>query len=119
MTEAEEQTMLFQWAEYQRLKYPQLALMFHVPNGGSRNLIEAKKFKQMGVKPGVPDIFLPVARGGFHGLFIEMKRSDGGRLSDSQANYIQKLRMQGYQAVICKGFEPAVSVIKAYLEGEE
>lgn len=111
--------MLFQWAEFQSLKYPALRLMFHVPNGGSRNLIEAKNLKKMGVRAGVPDIFLPVARGGFHGLFIEMKRADGGRLSGSQAEYIQKLRMQGYQAVVCKGFDSAVSVITAYLEGEE
>ena len=119
MSEAEEQAMLFKWADFQSLKYPALRLMFHVPNGGSRDLIEARNLKKQGVKAGVPDIFLPVARGGFHGLFIEMKRQDGGRLSEAQADYLQKLRMQGYQAVVCKGFDAAVSVIQAYLEGDK
>ena len=83
-------------------------------------LVEQKTSVAARIENGkIVEMNVPVARGGFHGLFIEMKRSDGGRLSDSQAQYIQKLRMQGYQAVICKGFEPAVSVIKAYLEGDE
>lgn len=119
MTEAEEQVLLFQWASHMALKYPAINLMFHIPNGGSRNLIEAKNLKKQGVKAGVPDIFLPVARGGFHGLFIEMKRSDGGRLSDAQADYIMKLRMQGYQALVCRGFDAATSIIKAYMEGDQ
>ena len=119
MKESEEQTMIFKWAEYMSLKYPALRLMFHIPNGGARNLIEAANLKRQGVKPGVPDIFLPVARGGFNGLFIELKRTEGGRVSQAQADYIQKLRMQGYHAVVCKGYDSAVSVIQAYMEGEE
>ena len=119
MKESEEQALLFKWADYMSLKYPALRLMFHVPNGGSRDLIEARNLKRQGVKAGVPDIVLPVARGGFHGLFIEMKRADGGRLSEAQADYLKKLRMQNYQAVVCNGFESAKSVIEAYLGGDQ
>lgn len=118
MKESDEQKLLFEWADFMGLKYPALRLMFHIPNGGSRNLIEARNLKKQGVKAGVPDIFLPVARGGFHGLFIEMKRSDGGRVSDAQKDYIQKLRMQGYQAAVANGYDSAVSIIKAYLGGD-
>ena len=119
ITEADEQKLLFEWAEFMGLKYPALRLMFHIPNGGSRNVVEAKNLKRQGVKTGVPDIFLPAARGGYHGLFIEMKRSDGGRVSAAQADYIKHLKMQGYQALVCNGCDAAASVIKAYMEGDE
>ena len=67
--ESEEQICLFQWAQYQSGRYPELELMYHIPNGGSRNKYEAANLKLQGVKAGVPDICLPVARGKFHGLY--------------------------------------------------
>ena len=78
--EAEEQAALFQWAEYQSGKYPELALMYHVPNGGSRNKAEAANLKRQGVKSGVPDVCLPVPRGNSHGAYIELKRIKGGKI---------------------------------------
>ena len=69
----------------------------------------------MGVKAGVPDLFMPVARGGFHGLFIEMKRSAGGRLSDAQNEWIDRLRAEGYLAEVCAGWEAARETVLEYL----
>lgn len=116
-SEAHEQMALFQWAEWSVGKYPELALMFHIPNGGSRNVKEAANLKRQGVKAGVPDVFLPVARGNFHGLFIELKRANGGRVSVDQKKMLIALRDQGYEAVVCHGFEDAANVIQNYLEG--
>lgn len=62
-TEAEEQIALFEWATLQSGRFPELALLYHVPNGGSRNKIEAARLRAQGVKSGVPDLCLPVARG--------------------------------------------------------
>lgn len=62
-TESEEQVTLFSWARMKEEKYPELRLLYHIPNGGSRNQIEAKHLKAQGVKSGVPDLCLPVARG--------------------------------------------------------
>ena len=68
-----EQAALISWAEaYERI-YPELALLYHIPNGGKRDRIVAAKLKAQGVKPGVPDLCLPVPRGKYHGLYIEMK----------------------------------------------
>lgn len=71
--EADQQRKLFQWTTFIRTKYPEIDLMFHIPNGGSRNKLEAANLKKQGVKAGVPDLFLPVGRGSYHGLFIELK----------------------------------------------
>ena len=115
-TEAQEQTLLFQWAQMQQGRYPELLLIHAIPNGGSRHPAEAKNLKAQGVKPGVPDICLPVARGGCHGLYIELKRLKGGRLSPEQSRWIHELTKQGYSAAVCKGWEVAAEFIKRYLE---
>ena len=116
-TEDAEQMALFRWAELQAGKYPELRLLFHIPNGGSRGKAEAGRFRAMGVKAGVPDLFLPVARQGMHGLFIELKRQKGSRLSKEQKIWGSALYMQGYAAHICFGWENAMRVILRYLEG--
>lgn len=108
---------MFKWAEMSSGKHPELSLMFHIPNGGQRKKSEAARLKAEGVKSGVPDIMLPVARGGYHGLFVEMKRQKGGRLEDAQRDWLDRLSGQGYKAVVCKGWAAAANEITDYLEG--
>ena len=117
LSEDEEQILLFEWAQWQLGKYPELELMHHIPNGGARSKGEAGKFKGMGVKSGIPDIFLPCARRVWHGLYIELKRADGGKLSKKQEEIIPKLQQQGYKVVVCHGMEEAKNEIIKYLEG--
>ena len=117
-TEAEEQIALFEWAALQSGRFPELALLYHVPNGGSRNKIEAARLRAQGVKSGVPDLCLPVARGGNHGLYIELKRQRGGRIGEEQVRWINGLLKQGYAAAICKGWQEAADVIIDYLRRE-
>ena len=114
-TESQEQTAVFNWAAVMVRKWPELRLLHHIPNGGSRNAREAHNLRMQGVKAGIPDIFLPVARGGWHGLYIEMKRRKGGRLSDEQAAMLEALREQGYCAWVCKGANDAIELITEYL----
>lgn len=113
---------MIEWSQNPRIrsKYPGIELLFHVPNGGSRNKIEAAHLKRQGVKPGVPDLCLPVARGQYHGLFIELK-TDIGRASAEQKGWIERLNAEGYFAEVCHGWESAVRVLEWYLalkEGE-
>ncbi len=116
-TEDTEQAHIFAWAAWASGKYPELNLMHHIPNGGKRSKSEAARFKAQGVKAGVPDIFLPCARGGYHGLYIELKRTKGGKLSAAQKEWIDALRGQGYKVIVCYGFDEAREVIISYLEG--
>ena len=117
-TEAQEQTALFRWAEIVGKTHPELRLLHAIPNGGSRNPIEALHLKQQGVKAGIPDICLPCARGGRHGLYIELKRRKGGRVSDEQREMIKALTAQGYRAEVCKGWEEAARIITEYLSND-
>ena len=138
-TEDTEQMCLFRWADAQSGKYPELSLMYHIPNGGKRTKAEAGRFRAMGVKSGVPDIFLPhgfhvldfvgpgqfnfdgtqyaVTETRYNGLYIELKRQRGGTVSATQKQWISALRNAGYAVEVCKGWEAAAAVITNYLEG--
>ncbi len=89
--------------------------VFAIPNGGSRHMLEAVKLKKSGVSPGVPDLMVPVARHGFHGMFLELKRiGKAGTVSDNQRWWIGVLQAQGYRCEVCAGFEAAKAVIDEY-----
>ena len=115
-TEEQEQAAVFQWADLMSEQIPELTLLLHIPNGGLRSKTEAVRFKRVGVKPGVPDLFLPVVRNGYHGLWIEMKRQKGGKLSGIQAAWLAELNNQGYLAVCCHGADEAIGILSRYLE---
>ena len=113
--EAEEQIAIMNWTEYNLGRFPELALLHHIPNGGQRNSSEAANLKKQGVKAGVPDLCLPVARGGYFGLYIELKADKNCKTSDHQKKWIENLLKQGYQSGVCYGFEDAVKVLEMYL----
>jgi hypothetical protein len=100
------------------LRYPAAAkLIYHVPNGGHRHKLVAIKLKEQGVKAGVPDLVLPMARGGYFGLYMEFKAMPpfDAAVSASQDSYIQALTEQGYLALVCRGHIDALEALRAYL----
>lgn len=114
-TEHEEQVTLFTWF---RMRYAGM-LMYAIPNGGARSSITGARLRDEGVLAGVPDIFLPCPSGGKHGLYIEMKRQKGGRVSAPQKAVMQALRMQGYEVAVCHGWQEARDCIEQYLARED
>ena len=110
-SEHAEQATLVQWF---KMAHPDLRV-FAIPNGGKRGKLEAMRLRLEGVSPGVPDLMLPTPRGQHHGLFVEMKRTKGGSVSKEQKDWIAYLQAQGYQAIVCRGFEEAKREIECYL----
>ena len=116
-TEHAEQCALMDWAQMAYGKHPELRWLYAIPNGGFRAMSIAVKLKAEGAKAGVCDLFLPVSRGGHHGLYIEMKRTKGGVLSADQKDFIAFVQAQGYRADVCKGWVQAKDVLLDYLQG--
>lgn len=114
-TEHEEQVALFEWASYNIQKYPMLANMFAIPNGGLRNIRTAINLKKEGVKAGVLDIFFAYPSKGFGGFFIEMKRK-GNKPSDEQIDWIERLTASGFKCSVCYNWNEAKNVIIEYIE---
>lgn len=117
VSEAEEQEAVMVWARYNERNFPCLKYLFHIPNGGTRNVAEAVHLKRMGVKPGVPDLLLPYPHNGYAGLWIEMK-SEKGRATALQNEWIEAMNKAGYMAVVCHGAGAAINCIRMYLEGQ-
>ena len=113
-SEHSEQAALIRWCRENETRYPALRFLFAIPSGDYRSQSVANRLKLEGVKPGVPDLFLPLGRSIYHGLFVEMKRADlkpvrGGRggVSDDQARWRLWLLEAGYRHAVCYGFEEA------------
>jgi len=112
--EGREQAALMREIE---LRYPEVfELIYHVPNGGHRHKKVAEKLKDQGVKAGIPDLVLPMARGGYFGMYIEFKATvDPAPVSPSQQACIRRLNDQGYLAIVCQGHFDAMEQLRAYL----
>lgn len=119
-SEHDEQVALFAWAALAAPKYPELRLLFAIPNAGGfsggfkANVARVARLKREGVKSGVPDICLPVARGGAHALYVELKAT-GGKESPAQAEWRHALRLERNCSLLCVGWESARDAILVYL----
>lgn len=90
--------------------------LLHVPNGGYRHPAEAAKLKKMGVKKGVPDLFLPVPNDLYHGLFIELKVHPN-KPTPEQVEFLADLTAFGYKtAVVYDDPTHAYKIMRDYLD---
>jgi len=114
-TEHQHQAALITWANAMSGLHPELRWLHAIPNGGQRNVITGVKLKAEGVKAGVSDLFLPVARHGYHGLYIEMK-AEKGRTRPNQLEFMGFVTGEGYKAVVCHDWTVARDEIQWYLK---
>lgn len=121
-TESGHQRAVFCWAQQNLKRFPVLKWMHHIPNGGARGedertrAIRGNAMKAEGVKRGIPDIFLPVKRGNWSGLYIEMKKPGKlNTLSDEQIEFGEFAKYQGFGWVAVDNWQDAVKVLEEYL----
>ena len=114
-SESEEQISLFRWAQIASAVKPELKLLFHIPNEGKRTRYSGGKLLAEGLKPGVPDICLPVPNKMYHGLFIEMK-AGRNKPTENQEFWLDALSAQGYCTVVAYGWVEAKTIIENYLK---
>ena len=125
-SEHDEQVALFAWADANVDRWPELALMFSIPNGakvpytrdakGRMFSPERLALTQEGMRRGVPDVFLAALTREWGGLFIELKRRDHSNgPTPEQRDWLARLNAAGYKAVICYGADEAIKAIMDYL----
>ena len=117
-TEHEEQVALFEWAAANEVQEPALSMLHATPNGGYRPAHTAALMKAEGQKAGYPDISLDVARWRWHGMRIELKRSNRTHHpTPEQREWLERLTAHGYLAICCYGADEAINAIQHYQIG--
>jgi len=110
------QCAVIAWRDQAVIKWPELRLLHAIPNGGKRDVATARKLRAEGVVAGIPDLCLPVARKGYHGLYIEMKAGDK-QVTPIQREVGELLEGQGYMVAVCNSADLAICRIEEYLGG--
>lgn len=124
MSEHQHQVALFKWARMHEKAYPEMRLLYAIPNAAKRSKRQGAYMKAEGLKAGVPDVCLPVARQGFHALYIELKRprtatQRAGTVSDAQSGMLDGLNQEQNLAIVCWGWEEAAKAIIDYVGARE
>jgi hypothetical protein len=123
MAEVDEQEAVVAWAQFMAGQYPELELLYAIPNGAhlygdaKRRAQQMNNLKKQGLKPGIPDLCLPVARNGWNALYIEMKYGDN-KPKEHQEAVLNRLAEEGNLAVACWSAEEAIQTIIEYLKPE-
>lgn len=107
-TEEAEQEAVIAFCELERID------VVHIPNEGKRSAVCGARLKRTGLRKGFPDLFIPAARKGYHGLFIELKRDRNSMPTAEQMEWIGKLNANGYYATVCYGATAAIEEIRKY-----
>ena len=110
MSEHDEQVAVVRWCAWRSIP------VFAIPNGGYRPKATAKRLKDEGVEPGVPDLFIPVSKHGKHGLFLEMKDRRGAKPRPEQMEWLELLDRNGYVAAWARGADAAIELIERYFD---
>jgi hypothetical protein len=114
--EADEQRAYFQWVTIQKQSDWRYSTIFHVPNGahlanGARSYAA---LKSIGLQKGVPDVFVMIPQGRYHGLVIEFKR-EGEPLRLEQKEWMDRLKCAGYVCIVCRNFLDAKGVTERWM----
>jgi len=112
-TEASLQTAVI---NYIKLLYPDVRYCASLGGQYQKFVSQRKKAKATGYVSGFPDLQITEARGGFYGLFIELKLNKQCYPSQNQVKWINDLNDRGYKAVICKGLDDTLTEIDNYLK---
>ena len=108
MSEYDEQCAVIEYCDRKGI------MVVHIPNEAKRSRAEGARQKRAGLRPGFPDLLIPIARGPYHSLYIEMKTQDG-KPTEKQVRWIWRLREEGMAAYICIGAGHAIECIDWYM----
>jgi hypothetical protein len=125
-TEAMERRTIIEFAAvHAEAAWPELGLLCAIQNeqkflrhGAKNRYTYFQHLKQMGWRPGLPDLLLPVGRHGFLSLWIEVKRIRGATVTTEQRWWHDTLRTMGHRVLVSYGAEAACKELLWYVQGK-
>ncbi len=121
--EQQTQIAIIEFADLWNVHIPDIGMtrigeyLFHIPNGGKRNKVEAAIFKAMGVRAGVWDLLLMIPTKTHHGLFMETKAGRNG-LTESQIKFMGRAQAMGYGTAEVRAVDEFRDAVLYYLCGK-
>ena len=121
MNEHDIQKAVIRWARlFGQKQYPELELLHSIPNGahlksGGRGWV---KLEAEGALSGIPDLHLPVPKGQYASLYIEIKK-EGGKVSKKQRYIMNLLEWHKNKTIVCYSAEDAIKELVGYCETKE
>ena len=85
--------------------------LHHSPNGGSRNQLEAIKFKRMGVRAGFPDLWLSLGDGRTGYIELKVGKND---LTEHQKEYRDLLLRDGNKWALCRSLDEFITTLREW-----
>jgi hypothetical protein len=116
--ESAEQCAVIAWARYHEKKWPELRLLYAIPNGHGVHIAIRQKMIREGLLTGIPDLCLPVARGDGHALYIELKWGKN-KLSPEQKAVGMMLADANNFVFVAYNHEQACQILVDYITGKE
>ena len=114
MNEHNSQAAFIKWCTLQEKRYPELGLVYAVPNAAKRSLRLAYYLKSEGLKSGVPDTVLAYPKPPYAGLYMEFKHGKN-KSTTNQLIWQAKLRAAGHRVEVVYTVDEAIRVTKEYL----
>ena len=116
LSEYQEQCLVVEYCELKHIP------IYAIPNSNdmsSTNRMLAikimRKLKRSGLRPGFPDLCIPVMSNNYGGMYIELKKAKNGVVTDNQKKWIALLNKRGYLAMVCNGAMEAIKEINNYV----
>ena len=109
MAEIDEQKNVVAWCRMQGIT------IIHIPNEGKRSYYAGRELVAAGLAKGFPDLLILEARGGFHGMAIEMKYGKN-TLTEEQKYWLRLLKDKGWAVHVSYSYENAVDKITQYMQ---
>lgn len=111
--------------EYYKLKYPN-GFIFHIANERKTSRIRGGILKRMGVTAGVSDLFIPVLRRAYGGMFVELKREKFtakgpkrvGEPSKEQLEFLVDMHRRGYAVAVAWNIDEFMNHVDRYMSGD-
>jgi len=101
-----------------RLHHDERRMTLHIPNEGKRSKLGHIKQVRKGLIPGAADLFIPGARAGWHGLYLELK-SLGKTPTPDQQQFGKDMNACGYAWAWADGVDKAIAIIERYMAGQQ
>lgn len=113
--EHQAQVAFFERVHWAAQWHPELEAIYAVPNAAQRSEREGARMKDEGLKPGQPDVCVPIPRNGYGALYLELKVGKN-KPTPEQVARMKVLESVGNLCLCVWGWEAMWEAVVEYMD---